>query len=225
MFSVRSQHRYERGTFFVPLDGKDFMSEQKENTPRPRRYIDSWTFYPLLGGFPESLSPTDNNGFVRTRESWNDICKRVDLFFSIITDEQIEKYNNDLNDHYENEEKQRHIEYKQQEKEKKSSKKEGYIYLLHSEVGYYKIGKAVDPWSRGQTIGTEHAYKVNLIYVARCTDRAKVERLLHQTLAEYRMNGEWFNLPPDKVEWLIYHDWIDDLSLRAIVTDCERMPQ
>lgn len=99
----------------------------------------------------------------------------------------------------------------------------GFVYVIQSEMGHYKIGKAKDPYSRNHTIGTEHAYRTWLVYVAKCTDHTRAERVLHEALAEWRLNGEWFGLPPEKLEWVVSHTWVSDLSMQAVVVSGERI--
>lgn len=154
-------------------------------------------------------------GFIPSREEWELFKADIEEFYDSVLPNEIKAHNQRLTN---------------PEPRVKSTlpptiKREGYIYILRSEAGHYKIGKAKDPFNRSQTIGTQHAYRIDLIYIALCLDYTRVERFLHNALATYRMNGEWFNLPPDKLDWLLYHDWIDDAGLGGIVTSMERIPQ
>lgn len=179
-----------------------------------------YQFSELVTDRPELLVPTNGQGRIYSREEWAEVRSRVDAFFSEYDDAVINQHNREQYAKIEAE----RIAKKATPSMPSDKLKGGYIYVLRSEAGHYKIGKAKDPFSRGRTIGTQHAYEVKLIYVALCLDYTRVETYLHQALASYRMNGEWFNLPQDKIDWLLYHDWVDDSGFRGIVTDCERIP-
>ncbi len=182
---------------------------------------DYWNFDNVLDENHDAIMPVGPVGSIHSREDWEIIKRGGDLFLSLGTKEEIDQHNLEL------------AENRRSSKStssdipppKSTTTTEGYIYVLRSEAGHYKIGKAIDPFSRSKTIGTQHAYKIDLIYIALCLDYTRVERYLHQALSSYRMNGEWFDLPADKVEWLLYHDWIDDARLGGIVTSMERIPQ
>jgi hypothetical protein len=77
-----------------------------------------------------------------------------------------------------------------------------FIYVLKAEE-YYKIGIAKNVDTRMKQHQTSN--HVKLLFVCSCfsQDAPRFEKRLHRTFAEYRGEGEWFKLPPEKLEYLI----------------------
>lgn len=99
----------------------------------------------------------------------------------------------------------------------------GYVYILYSKSGHYKIGKSVDPFNRANTIGTQMPFPVHLIYAAKVSDADGIERFLHRIFRFSRVHGEWFTFTRDNLRWLISGEWLDDLDLRQSCFDEVRL--
>ena len=84
---------------------------------------------------------------------------------------------------------------------KEARKSPGYVYLLHSEHGY-KIGKSKRPNERQVEIGTKLPFEVERIGLIETDDMKKLELSLHQRYADKRLNGEWFNLDQEDVDYI-----------------------
>lgn len=80
--------------------------------------------------------------------------------------------------------------------------RDGYIYVLQSGQ-HYKIGKAQNVDNRVAQISPKTPLPVSLIHSIESDDMTWVERWLHQRFANYRANGEWFNLPAAALSWLL----------------------
>lgn len=80
------------------------------------------------------------------------------------------------------------------------------VYILSEEKinPLYKIGVTKNVKRRINQLKTEYAYPVKVIMSFLCKeeDRFIIEKYLHQAFAEKRMNGEWFNLTNDDIEYL-----------------------
>ena len=81
--------------------------------------------------------------------------------------------------------------------------RKGYVYLLHP-VGHnvYKIGCTVDLVNRLQRM--QRGRDVPLEYVA-CIpsdDYELLEQRLHRIYRRFRLDGEWFALTPEDVEYI-----------------------
>ena len=76
----------------------------------------------------------------------------------------------------------------------------GYVYLLQSETGHYKIGRTKNPKHRYKTFGTKLPFKVEFIALIKSDDMYQLERDLHSMYAPQRIDGEWFDLTSDNVE-------------------------
>lgn len=70
----------------------------------------------------------------------------------------------------------------------------GYVYLLQSPTGAYKIGKTKNPDDRMKTFGVKLPFEVSYTCVISSEMYAQLERELHERYAEKRLNGEWFAL-------------------------------
>lgn len=71
----------------------------------------------------------------------------------------------------------------------------GYVYLLKSSLGHYKIGSTKDVAKRLHSIECSFPHKVELVHSFETDERYRVERELQARYAEYRLAGEWFTLP------------------------------
>lgn len=103
------------------------------------------------------------------------------------------------------EDKQRRAERDQKKKEKRAKQlepKPGYVYLIQSPTGNYKIGRTTDPANRLKTFEVKLPFEVEFVCVIQCENMFTVERELHQRFADKRVNGEWFSLLPDDVEYI-----------------------
>ncbi len=77
----------------------------------------------------------------------------------------------------------------------------GYIYLVEGR-DCYKIGKSKDAPKRTRTFGLLLPFQTRLIHTIPTSDMAWAEAYLHQTFADVRLNGEWFELGYDDVSWI-----------------------
>lgn len=78
----------------------------------------------------------------------------------------------------------------------------GYVYLLKSENGHYKIGKAKNPDNRLKTFTVKLPFKVEYICTIQTVDMGELEAALHEQYETKRIDGEWFNLEPEDIEYI-----------------------
>lgn len=78
----------------------------------------------------------------------------------------------------------------------------GFVYLVQSPTGAYKIGKAKDPNDRQKTFGIQLPFEVEFIALVPTPNMKQTEDELHRQFADKRVNGEWFNLTPEDVEYI-----------------------
>lgn len=76
----------------------------------------------------------------------------------------------------------------------------GYVYLLQSATGAYKIGRTKNPKDRMKTFSVKLPFEVEYICIIQTDDMYGLEQSLHDQFANKRLNGEWFNLTPEDVE-------------------------
>jgi hypothetical protein len=89
-------------------------------------------------------------------------------------------------------------------KRKVASKKEfsGFVYLIQSPTKAYKIGRTSDPQNRMKTFGIQLPFEVEYICIIETPDMIDLETKLHTRFSTKRINGEWFDLSPEDVEYI-----------------------
>lgn len=78
-----------------------------------------------------------------------------------------------------------------------------YVYLIWLEgTSCYKVGKADNPAKRLKDLQTGHAGKLHLLTQMACKDALRKESYLHQKYGQWRVQGEWFSVPPTEIQEL-----------------------
>jgi hypothetical protein len=88
----------------------------------------------------------------------------------------------------------------QQSNAGKQKNRTGYVYLLSSDNGAYKIGRTKNLKNRTKTLGVQLPFKTEVVVTIATSDMHSLEAQLHQQYAGKRVNGEWFTLSPEDVE-------------------------
>lgn len=88
---------------------------------------------------------------------------------------------------------------KRQEESHKQQAAAGYVYLIASDTGYYKIGRTNNPENRLATFAVKLPFHVEYECLIACPDMRALERSLHQKFEHKRVNGEWFALDADDI--------------------------
>lgn len=70
----------------------------------------------------------------------------------------------------------------------------GYVYVLRSQDGYFKIGCSANWEHRVRTISSSLPNKPKLVLVLRTGDMRATEKAIHRFYSRGRTNGEWFRL-------------------------------
>lgn len=78
----------------------------------------------------------------------------------------------------------------------------GYIYLLESHQGIYKIGRTRVPNNRRKTFGVLLPFEVEYAALIKTSDMFRLEGDLHRHYAHKRRGGEWFALDADDVAFI-----------------------
>lgn len=79
----------------------------------------------------------------------------------------------------------------------------GYVYLLRSDTGFYKIGRAKNPKNRLATFNVKLPFEVQFEHLIKSNDYKRLEKELHERYDHLRVNGEWFNLDPKDIEEIL----------------------
>lgn len=78
----------------------------------------------------------------------------------------------------------------------------GYVYILSSDNGLYKIGKSKDPKGRINTLKTASPVKIELYRLFMSSDMDDAEAMLHYMFSDFREIGEWFRLSEKELQEL-----------------------
>lgn len=84
----------------------------------------------------------------------------------------------------------------------KPKPKDGYVYLVQSPTGAYKIGRTMNPQNRLKTFHVKLPFEVDFVALIPTEDSWKLESELHGKFYKKRIRGEWFNLSPEDVEYI-----------------------
>lgn len=84
----------------------------------------------------------------------------------------------------------------------RSSKDAGFVYLIQSDTGYYKIGKTRNPNNRMRTFNVKLPFEVSYACLIKTDHMSALENELHRLYASKRVNGEWFRLDEDDVAYI-----------------------
>lgn len=80
--------------------------------------------------------------------------------------------------------------------------KPGYVYLIQSPTHAYKIGRTVNPDNRLRTFSVKLPFEVEYVCVIATQDMYGLEADLHERFAGKRLNGEWFALSPEDIDYI-----------------------
>ena len=80
---------------------------------------------------------------------------------------------------------------------KSKLKKPGYVYVLRSPTGAFKIGYTNNPSNRLRTFSVKLPFEVDYELLIKTDDMRDLEAELHDYFAEKAINGEWFALTAD----------------------------
>lgn len=86
-------------------------------------------------------------------------------------------------------------------KDKSAKKIQGFVYILHS-GGSFKIGRTNDLGKRITQISPIMPHPVELVHSIKSEDCLELESRLHEHFSSKRLNGEWFALTQEDVEYI-----------------------
>lgn len=78
----------------------------------------------------------------------------------------------------------------------------GFVYLMKSSNGYYKIGRATNVDIRNKQHLRDYPIAIDVIHFFFCRNCVKGESYLLKMFGDRRLQGEWFELEPDDVKFI-----------------------
>lgn len=85
----------------------------------------------------------------------------------------------------------------------------GYIYLLGSDDGYFKIGCSKNGTTRLNQVKLLMPFKVVLVHKIATADMLGAENFFHVLFSYRRQNGEWFTLDKEEVKFFCSFELIE----------------
>lgn len=83
-----------------------------------------------------------------------------------------------------------------------SDSRRGYVYVLATPIGAYKIGRTAFPDNRLRTFAARLPFAVEYFCLISTDDMITLENELHRFFAHKRTNGEWFALTETDLAYL-----------------------
>lgn len=78
----------------------------------------------------------------------------------------------------------------------------GYVYLLKSDSGSYKIGRSKRPDDRLATFSVKLPFPVRYVCLLKSEDMYSLEKELHARFEQRRIDGEWFALSQEDISYI-----------------------
>lgn len=95
----------------------------------------------------------------------------------------------------------------------------GFVYVLHSDRGDYKIGRTIKPKDRSKIFGVVLPFHVEFDLLIKAENYTEFEAELHSRFEHKRTAGEWFSLTPEDLD-ILKAEFADRLvSLEALNND------
>jgi len=83
------------------------------------------------------------------------------------------------------------------------SDRSGFVYLIKSVTGHWKIGRTINPHDRATMFNVKLPIEVSLDYLIQCDDMIAVETRLHKLFKSKRVNAsEWYALDEQDVAYI-----------------------
>ncbi len=102
-------------------------------------------------------------------------------------------------------------EYAEGRRKRAPKPEKDFVYVICSDARFYKIGIAQDVQSRLADLQVASPHRLELVRAFATSHPRRAETYLHKQFAEFRVQGEWFELPSETLAWLVSIDSLDDL--------------
>ena len=138
---------------------------------------------------------TDRDGNIPSRESFNHFVECINEWYSSADDNLIDLYNKVIA--FEN------LVCPDPKMINDDELRPGYIYIIRADTGHYKIGRTKNVGTRMNFFRVQLPFKFDLVLTFPVADMYRAESLLHDLCSPLRVNGEWFELSNEHVNYLI----------------------
>lgn len=139
----------------------------------------------------------DNHGFLPNLEEMIELKEIIDYCLENISEEEIKRINEEEYNKKFNMRENKIVD----ENIKKT--KDGYVYIIKkNDENIVKIGMSKNYSERTKQISTKLPFEVETVKVFKTKDMYSLEKKLHDFYKEKRLNGEWFELNNEDLEYI-----------------------
>ena len=93
----------------------------------------------------------------------------------------------------------------------------GYIYLVASSNGLFKIGRTINLHQRMWHLSVDHPEEeLALVYAVELQDQFNGERELHRKYRRKQVHGEWFNLDCGDIARILTQFQVDEMQTNVM---------
>ena len=135
------------------------------------------------------MLPCKEGGQVASRMEWITFKKEVDKFYGHTRDKKIREINKSIRERL-------------ALQKERSRKRTGFIYLIRSNTGHYKIGRTTNLDLRIKSYSREYPIKTKVIHSFKCDDYVNIDSYLLRKFQNKQLQGEWFDLSDSDIEWI-----------------------
>lgn len=182
----------QRFVFLVNRIGLCERCTAGKNPPPPVRFV----------AMMDEIAPVSPSGKVLKRVSWNRLVKQVNQFYNTIPPQSRMLWNAGVDE--------------RRNRAKRPLPKEGFIYLIESENGYFKLGRSIDVDRRLSQHEMDYPLKLRVVHSFASSDVRRDEKRLLRNFRDRQLRGEWFSLELQDVLWF---KTIQDHGLNAAFTE------
>lgn len=154
-------------------------------------------YFHLSGSLANGLALVDQGHFIMDHDEILDVIAALILFYRHVTPEEIAAHNQERYDHYFPTDEMRALRPKPPRRTKR-----GYVYLIKSADGLWKIGETKDPEKRIKSLQVSSRHSLSYECLIETDDVHSLERQLHTKFAETHSHGEWFYLAENDVQYI-----------------------
>ncbi len=77
------------------------------------------------------------------------------------------------------------------------------VYLIGSPIGLTKIGRTNDIMQRLSAFNVDSPVELSPVHLHYCDKADQVEKKLHKKFSSKKRRGEWFQLSPEDISWIV----------------------
>lgn len=145
-----------------------------------------------------------NNGYYLTKEELQEFVLKLNNAIECYDSFGIGEFNSQIKKEREDQIQQAYNQYHETNNNTKLTRKNmtGSVYFITYDNKYYKIGKAKQLKDRLKVFSVEMPGNIEVFHVINSEDMWLTEKLFHDYYADKRVNGEWFNLSVEDLNYI-----------------------